>query len=176
MNVQQFWNGVRWSAAKSALGGNTEVCHKLLCCLDALKRSFNAIGEMHQSQVEFCFGMKLQVAQWRKVSSIRAIPWDRHVNPVDWSRHAGSDGVGYLDQLASVLRLFEMFVSRITITEVIAHLGWNVDSIAEPHEPLEDFRLAIRQEGGHNPFQDRELYRCIPLDSQFVLRNARGNT
>src|SRR6266705_3044663 len=130
---------------------------------------------MYQSQVEFCFGMEMQIAQWRIVSSIRTIPWDRHVNPVDRSRDACCEGVGYLDQLASVLWLFEMFVSRITITEVIAHFGRNGNSIAEPHEPLEDFSLAIHQEGGHNPFQDGELYRRIPLDSQFILRNVRGN-
>src|SRR6266480_7474124 len=119
--------------------------------------------------------METQIAQWRIVSSIRTIPWDRHVNPVDWSRDACCEGVGYLDQLASVLWLFEMFVSRITITEVIAHFCRNGNAIAEPYEPLEDFSLAIRQEGGHNSFQDGELYRCIPLDSQFVLWNGGCN-
>ena len=36
MDAQQCWNCVQWLAAKSALGGNTEICHKLLCYLDAL--------------------------------------------------------------------------------------------------------------------------------------------
>ena len=88
MDAQQFWNCVRWSAAESALGGDTEICHNLLCSFDALQRSFNAIGEMHQSQVEFCFGMEAQMAQWLLVSSIRTIALDRHVNPVDRSRDA----------------------------------------------------------------------------------------
>ena len=57
LDAQQCGNGVRWSAAKSALGGNAEICYKLLCCFDALERSFHAIGEMYQSQVEFCFRM-----------------------------------------------------------------------------------------------------------------------
>src|SRR5437868_12817613 len=103
MDAQQCWNGVRWSAAKSALGSHTEICHKLLCCLDALERSFHAIGEMDQSQVEFCFGLEAQMAQWRIVRSIQTILWDRQVNPVDRSPDGGSDSVGDLDQLAGVL-------------------------------------------------------------------------
>ena len=61
MDTQQFWNGVGWSTAKSALGGNTEIRNKLLRYLDALQCSLHAIGEMDYSQVEFCFRREVQL-------------------------------------------------------------------------------------------------------------------
>ncbi len=89
VNAQEVGDGFWWTAAEAAFGGDAEICDDALRCCDALPRSFDSVGVMDQSQVEFRFGMELQVAQGGKVGIVGAVARDGHMDPVDRPLDAG---------------------------------------------------------------------------------------
>src|SRR5260221_12018049 len=73
MNAQQLWNGLRWSPAKTTFSGNSKISDNLLRCCDSPLCTLTPIGVMYQSEIEFCFGVEMQVAQRCKIGIIIAI-------------------------------------------------------------------------------------------------------
>src|SRR6266550_2993579 len=120
MNAYKLGDGLRRPAAETTFGSDAEICYDLLRGRNAFACSLGSIGKMHQPQVEFRPGLKLEVAQRRKIGHISAIARHRHMYPIDVPLDTCGDRVGNLNQVRGVLRLLKVLVSKVAITEVIA--------------------------------------------------------
>ncbi len=131
MDTQKLWDGFWRSSPQTTLSSNAKVGNEALSCLNAPLCSFDAIGEMHQSQVQFCFGMDPEMAYRQKIGIVGSITRHRHMNPVYRPLDSLSQSVRNHDQFRHIPRYLKMLVPGIVIAEVIAQLDASGNGIAK---------------------------------------------
>src|SRR5947209_6799943 len=64
----------------------------------------------------------------------------------------------------------------VAVAQVISQLDLGGHPVAEPYEPLDNVLPWLREMTRHDPFQDRELNRSVPLNRELVVWDAAANT
>src|SRR5579859_1838855 len=144
MNVQKVGDCFGRATTESTFGCYAEILHHALRRLNTPPRTLYTIGVMHQSQVEFCLRMKLQVLERREIGIIAPVARNRHGNPVQRALEASSDTIGNIYQLRSVFRLHKMLVSSIAIAEMIPQFNISWHLISQPYKLLNNTRFDMR--------------------------------
>jgi hypothetical protein len=122
MQTQKVWNRLRLAPSKTTFSGHPELRNDPLGSRNALVRSLDPIGGMHQSQVQFRLGMQLQVLQWRKICLVGEVARYWQVNLIDRPLDTYSDRISDFHEHAAILRFLKMLMP--TVHEFCAALGW----------------------------------------------------
>jgi hypothetical protein len=87
---------------------------KPLRCRSPALCTFDPIGKMDESKIKFGAGLKLEIAQWRKIRIVVAIARHRHMQPSDRTVNRSCEAVIHINHAAYIGRLPNMLVARIS--------------------------------------------------------------
>ena len=90
---------------------------------------------MHEAEIEHGFGPQREPAEGLEIGRVVAPAGHRQMDPVDAPGRAGGDAVGEGDRRRRALRLDDVLVSGVAVTEMEAELDRLGHVTGKPHEP-----------------------------------------